>query len=128
MSTRDNKIVIRRLFEEAWNERKFDLLPEVLVPDYAEREREWAEQVLAAFPDTLFSIEEMLADDDRVVTHVIWNATHLGAFAGIAPTGARVEMPAIFIHRLEDCKAVDSLAFGGGISIYDQIKAAITAS
>jgi predicted ester cyclase len=128
MSSQDNKDVIRRFFEEAWNERKFDLLPEVLVPDYAEREREWAEQVLAAFPDTRFSIEEMLAEDDRVMTRLIWNATHLGVFAGIAPTGVRIALPGIFIHRMEDGKAVDSLAFGGGISIFDQIMAAITAS
>jgi len=128
MGSQGNKVVIRRLFEEAWNERKLDLLTELLVPEYAERERGWAEMVLAAFPDTRFSIEEMLAEDDRVVTHVIWSATHLGSFAGIAPTGIRIEMPAIFIHRLEDGKAVESWAFGGGISIYDQITAAITAS
>ena len=127
MSTQDNKVVVRRLFEEAWNERKLDLLPELLVPDYAERERTWAEQVLPAFPDTHFSIEDMLAEDDRVATRFVWHATHLGAFAGIAPTGVRIEMDGIFVHRLVDGKAVDSWGFGGGTNIFDQIIAKISA-
>ena len=127
MTTGNNKEVILKLFEQAWNDRRFDVLPELLAPDYAERERNWAEQVLTAFPDTRFTIEDILAEGDRVAVRVTWHATHQGEFAGISPTGRQLALPAVFIYRMNDGKAMESWAFAGEISIYDQIKAAIAA-
>jgi predicted ester cyclase len=125
VSAEENKTAIRRLFEEVWNERKLDAVSEVLVADYAARERNWAELVLAAFPDTHFAIEDMLAEGDRVATRVTWRATHEGEFAGIAPTGRQIEMSAMFIHRMGDGKAIESWGFGDAIGIFDQIRSAI---
>jgi predicted ester cyclase len=118
--------VIRRLFENVWNGRHLDAVTDVLAPDYAERERSWSEVVLPAFPDTHFTIEDMLAEGDRVATRVMWRATHECEFAGIAPTGRRIEIPAMFIHRMEPGRAVESWGFGGEVNIFDQIKAAIS--
>lgn len=126
MSTELNKSAIRRLFEDVWNERNLDAADDVLVPAYAERERNWAETVLAAFPDTHFTIEDMLAEGDRVATRVVWRATHQGQFDGIVPTGKHVAIPFIFIHVMEQGKAVESWGYGGKYSIFDQIKSAIT--
>lgn len=126
MSVAANKEAVRRLFEEVWNARNLDAVADVLVPDYAERERVWAEMVLAAFPDTHFTIDDMLAEGDRVATRVTWRATHRGDFAGIAPTGKQIEISAMFIHRMGDGKAIESWGFGDAIGIYDQIKAAIS--
>ncbi|HUG17039.1 MAG TPA: ester cyclase [Thermomicrobiales bacterium] len=125
MSAEESKNAVRRLFDEVWNERKLDAVTDVLVADYAQRERSWAEMVLAAFPDTHFTIDDMLAEDDRVATRVTWRATHEGEFAGIAPTGRQIEMSAMFIHRMGNGKAIESWGFGDAIGIFDQIKAAI---
>ena len=43
-----------------------------------------------AFPDRSFTIEELVACGDWVVTRYTWRATHLGDFAGVAATGKRV--------------------------------------
>jgi predicted ester cyclase len=126
LSEEQNRTVIRRLFEDVWNGRHLDAATDVLAPDYADRERSWGEVVLPAFPDTHFTIEDMLAEGDRVATRVMWRATHEGEFAGIAPTGRQIEIPAMFIHRMEQQEAVESWAFGGEVNIFDQIKAAIS--
>lgn len=129
MDVERNKQTIRRLFENAWNQQNFDVLPDLLVPDYAEREGNWMETVFAAFPDTQFTIEDILAEDDRVATRVIWRATHQGEFGGIAPTGASVTAPAMFIHLMDPQGiAIESWGFGGAVNFVDQIKAAIAAS
>jgi steroid delta-isomerase-like uncharacterized protein len=119
-----NKEVVRRLFEEVWNERQLAVADELLVPDYAEREKAWATTILEAFPDTHFTIEGMVAEGDRVWTHVIWRATHRGNFDGIPASGKSVELPAVFIHHVEDGKC-QSLIFGGAAGIFDSIKAGI---
>lgn len=127
MNAQHNKAVIRRLFEEVWNARNLDAVTDVLVPDYAKRERNWAEYVLAAFPDTRFTIEDMLAEGDRVSTRVVWHATHRGEFAGITATGRQIALPTIFIHRMEQGKAAESWGFAGALNIFDQINAIILA-
>jgi steroid delta-isomerase-like uncharacterized protein len=64
--------------------------------------------ILAAFPDLQRTIEDQLTDD---VNHVItrWTATgtHLGQFMGIAPTGKRLTVTAICIHRICGGKIVE---------------------
>ena len=128
MNAEQNKCTIRRLFEDAWNQKNLDLLHDLLVPDYAERESNWAELIFAAFPDTHFTVEDMLAEGDRVATRIVWRATHKGVFEGIAPTGTAVAIPGAFIHRMgQDGKAIESWGFGGSFSFSDHIKAAITA-
>ena len=70
------------------------------------RGREAAKQYMAmrhsAFPDTHFTIEDQIAEGDKVTTR--WTATgvHQGEFAGIPATGKRVNFMAINIHRVVD--------------------------
>jgi predicted ester cyclase len=121
-----NRSAVRRLFEQVWNERQLAIADELLAHDYAEREKVWAATILEAFPDTHFTIEDMVAEGNSVWTHVIWRATHRGELAGIPATGKALEVPALFIHRFEHGKSIESLAFGGAVGIVDQIRAAIS--
>ena len=54
-----------------------------------------------AFPDTRHSIEDLVAEGDRVVLRLRAAGTHTGHFRGIAPTGRRVEMCTTAIYRVE---------------------------
>jgi len=108
----ENKATVRRLWEEVWNSRRFDLLDEIMSPDYAEHERRFAPKMLAAFPNTQFTIEEMIAEGDRVVTRVTLHATHEGEYRGIAATGRQVEVKGAWIHRLEDNRIVEGKQWG----------------
>ena len=57
---------------------------------------------LRAFPDLVFLHEDMMIDDDRVAALCRVVGTHGGEFFGVAPTGRRLEIPAVFVYRLEN--------------------------
>jgi len=63
---------------------------------------------LTAFPDTQHSIDDLLADDDRVVLRATARGTHRGDFEGVAATSRQVEFTAIVIYRLHDGKIAES--------------------
>jgi len=130
----DNKTVVRRFYEELWNERKIDVADEIIAADCvthqlgAEREdggvprppeliREHVAAWLRGFPDLHFTIEQMVAEADRVVTFSRMRGTHTGAWQGLAPTGRKVSLPMVVIQRVaggkiaEDWVLVDSLGF-----------------
>lgn len=117
MQTDENKHVIRRwiAFADTGFPGRFDAF---IAGDYvghvggtemdvAELER--AEQAFAsAFPDMQHSIDDLLAEDDRVVLRVTCRGTHRGEFQGIAPTHRRVEFTGIVIYRVAGHKIAES--------------------
>jgi uncharacterized protein (TIGR02246 family) len=56
---------------------------------------------LTAFPDLIFLHEDVIVDDDRVAALCRVAGTHGGEFFGVAPTGRRLEIPAVFVYRFE---------------------------
>ncbi|HYG09545.1 MAG TPA: ester cyclase [Pyrinomonadaceae bacterium] len=134
MLASDNKAVVRRFYEELWNDRKIEIADEIIAADClthqlisgveesgAPRPPESMKQHVAAwlegFPDMRFTVEQMIAEGDRVVTHCRMRGTHTGAWSGLAPTGREVSLPMIVIQRIaggkiaEDWVLVDSLGF-----------------
>jgi len=57
---------------------------------------------MTAFPDLVFLHEDLLVDGDRVALLCRVAGTHGGEFFGVAPTGRHLEIPAVFVYRLED--------------------------
>ncbi len=112
MSTEDNKALVHRLIEEAWNEGSLAIIDELLSPDYVLHidapgvpDREGYKQAVimhrTAFSDFHFTIEDMIAAGDKVVLRATLRGTHTGDFMGIGPTGKPVTLTAISIRRLE---------------------------
>ena len=64
----------------------------------------------AAFPDASATIEDMVAEGDKVAVRVTWRATHKGEFMGITPTGKQIEMTNTLIFRIADGKLVENWA------------------
>ena len=60
-----------------------------------------------AFPDMRVTVEDMIAEGDRVAARVSMRGTHLGEFMGVAPTGKRVEVRALDMFRIADGKIVE---------------------
>jgi predicted ester cyclase len=54
----------------------------------------------SAFPDLVFANEDIIIDDLRVALLSRVSGTHGGEFFGVPPTGRRIEMPAVFVYRL----------------------------
>lgn len=64
--------------------------------------------MFAAFPDLRWTPQQMIAEDDVVMTFSIWTGTHNGAFLGIPATGRRVTVEAWTIDRFRDGQLVES--------------------
>ncbi len=61
----------------------------------------------SAFPDARFTIDDMIAEGDRVATKKTFTGTHQGPFAGIPPTGNRVTLTYVDILRVRDGRIVE---------------------
>lgn len=66
------------------------------------------QRILAAFPDFRLSIEDQIAEGDKVVTRVTFRGTHLGEFRGIGPTGRQVSYQGIALDRIAGGKVVEA--------------------
>jgi predicted ester cyclase len=64
-------------------------------------------EVRQAFPDVHVTVEDAIAEDDRVAARVVMRGTHRGEFQSISPTGKRVEVRAIDMLRVKNGKIVE---------------------
>jgi steroid delta-isomerase-like uncharacterized protein len=111
----ENKAVVRR-WVEAFNEGNLDAVDELLTDSYVrhdpnspevrgpEEERHLIAMYRSAFPDLRFTIEDMMAEDDRVATRLGISATHKGELLGIPPTENRLSFTAMELYRLREGK------------------------
>jgi predicted ester cyclase len=103
-----NKQRIKKLYEDCINPGRLELLTELVSPDYVglngERGpagfREVVEGLRAGFPDIHFTIEDLIAEEDRVAVRWRWTGAHRGTFRGIPPSQKHVTNTAIAIYRL----------------------------
>jgi len=114
----ENKALVRRGFEEL-NKQNWAILNELSVPDYVwhqpgrpkpltREETEQFERTLwAAFPDGRLTIEDMIAEGDKVVTRYTWRGTHKGDYLGIPATGKEVACTSISISRIAEGKVAE---------------------
>ena len=119
MSTEDNKAVVRRFYEEVMNQKKRAVLDEVFdlnvvdhfappgTPGGLEGARQTLGMFLTAFPDLHFTVEDLIAEGDKVVARATLSGTQQGAFMGIPPTGKHVTMTGIDINRFVGGKSVE---------------------
>jgi steroid delta-isomerase-like uncharacterized protein len=117
--TERNKAVIRRFVEEVQNNKDWDAYDELNDPDFVNlsspagipSDREGGKMFLAgflnAFPDCRFAIDDMIAEGDQVVTKKTFTGTQTGEFAGIPPTGKRVNLQFVDIMRVRDGRIVE---------------------
>ena len=107
-----NKTIVRRLWEEVWNDRNLDVVDEIMSPDYAAHERRFFPRWLEAFHDTQFILHEMIAEGDKVVSRITFRGTQRGEYMGIAATGQQVEVKGVWIHRLVGDRIVEGKQWG----------------
>jgi serine phosphatase RsbU (regulator of sigma subunit)/predicted ester cyclase len=119
----NNKAVVRRFIEEFYNRGNMDVADELLAPNFVARDaltgeeasredykREIAEQAVTS-SDLHFTIEEQIAEGEKVVTRYIGSGTHdLAEYEGLAPSGARMTIENIDIDRVVEGKIVEELS------------------
>jgi steroid delta-isomerase-like uncharacterized protein len=120
MSTEENKAIARRHIAELWNQGKLDVADEFYAGEFVmhdpsnpdrlpgpEGTKQMVAAFLAAFPDLHVTIEDLIAEGDKVVTRVSGTGTHRGEYLGIPPTGKKISFTGISIFRLVDGKYIE---------------------
>ena len=101
MTPDEMKARARRIVDELFSQGDLTVADEILAPDLIHHTpethvegREGAKQfVLAlrrAFPDLAATVEDQIAEGDKVVQRIRWSGTHAGEFFGVPPTGLHV--------------------------------------
>jgi predicted ester cyclase len=109
MSAEENKTVVRREQEELWNHTgDLDAAEELFAAGEAEAAKQEAADFRRGFPDVISTIEDLIAEGDKVVARWRSRATHQGDYRGIAPSGKEVEFTGISFYRIEGGKIVQS--------------------
>lgn len=119
MSAEENKAIVRRLFEELWNQGKLDVADEIFATDYIFHEpvagevrgpegfKQFVSMYRIAFPDLQFRIEDQIAEGDKIVTRWTATGTHKGELMGISPTSVQVTVTGIGIAHTDGDKIVE---------------------
>jgi predicted ester cyclase len=121
MSLEENKALVRRWIE-AYNlmfqdkdKRNLDLFDEFMAPDYFDHtnkvDREGLKLLFkiafTGFPDWHETIEDIIAEGDKVWIRLTYTGTHTGEFMGLAPTGTKVTHEGVDIYRIADGQLVE---------------------
>ena len=113
MTTTNAKNIVRRMYDEILNDRRLDVIDEIATPEYVENDplpgqgkgrdglRDRVSMLVAAL-DPHFSVEDVIAEGDRVVIRWRNAGTHADSFLGIPATGRSFDIAGIDIYRLED--------------------------
>jgi predicted ester cyclase len=109
LSSEANKAVVRREQEELWTHTgNLNAAEELFVPDYVEAAKQEAADFRRGFPDVVSTIEDLIAEGDKVVARWRSRATHRGEYMGIPPTGKEVEFTGISVYRIEGGRIAES--------------------
>ncbi len=127
MSVEENKALIRRVFDEALNAGKLSLLDQLFASDFVDNAtpeqlpgpqgvRNYFQAVRTGFRDMHVTIDDLLAEGDKVVVRTTWRGTHLGTYEGIAPTGRAINRTMIQIFRVAEGRIQEEWSEGTGLS------------
>ena len=130
MANLTNKEVVENFFE-IYNTKDYEAIYKCFAPNYKDhgipkvRSAEDAIEILKithkAFPDIKVVIDDLIEENDKVVFRGHFTATHLGEFAGMPPSGVKVEFEALEIFKLENQKVTESWGYWPMALITSQI-------
>jgi steroid delta-isomerase-like uncharacterized protein len=133
MSTEENKARQRRLVEEFINKGNTAVAEALVAEDFIgldlsagqQQGREGLIDIIAmmrtAFPDLEWTIEEQVAEGDKVALYCVWRGTHQGVFLGIPPTGKRVTVPCMVFDSFVAGKCQESRTLMDTMSLMRQL-------
>jgi steroid delta-isomerase-like uncharacterized protein len=137
MSAESNKAQSRRFFDEAFGQGKMEVINEIYdthhvnrgpgsmpgLPDGPEGMRQYVSYYRNAFPDTHFTIDEQIAEGDRVVTRWTAHGTHKGELPGIPVTGKAATVSGMTVDRFANGKIVESWGLFDQMGMMQQLGA-----
>jgi predicted ester cyclase len=133
MSVEENKANQRRVWEEVFNKGNLAIIPEFFATNYVyhgpmgmevrgpEGFRQLANMFRTAFSDVHVTVEDMIAEGDKVVSLVTITGIHKGEFMGIAPTDKKFTYTGMLIDRWEGGKEVEARGVSDMLAFMQQI-------
>jgi steroid delta-isomerase-like uncharacterized protein len=121
MSTEENKVFMRRLYEEVFNQKNLAAIDDFIAPTFVnhsaaqlgmtdgdlEHVTQFLSMVMQVFPDLHYTVEDLVAEGDKIVARLTISGTQQGAFMGIPATGKYATISDIEIFRITGGKAVE---------------------
>lgn len=117
----DPKSIVQRLYDEVWNKRKIQVVSELISPSHGlngpnfpgssigpEAYKQQVAMFMTGFPDLQFTVEDLIAEKNEVVSRWTISGTHKGEFMGIPATNKKVSVDGISIHHITNGKIMDS--------------------
>ena len=136
MSLEENKAIVLRWFAEL-DRGNLDLVDELIADDYVDHNpalpnlasgregvRQYVRILKAAFPDANHTVEDVIAEGDKVMTRVTARGTFLGECIGYRPNGNVIEISGIAVHRIANGRLAEHWAHADMAGFMDQIGAA----
>jgi steroid delta-isomerase-like uncharacterized protein len=134
MSAEANKAIVQRFYEEVFNQGREEVIDEIISADYVDyghnppgRGPEGAKQdfrnATAVFSNTHYTIDELLATDNRVIARWTGTYIHAGDFAGVPATGKPVSLTGISIYRVANGQIQETRNAVNWLSLLQQIGA-----
>lgn len=128
-----NKALLRRFYEEVFTKGNLDVIDEISEPNFIDHNpapgqepgiqgiKKSLMEYRAAFPDLQITVEDMIAEGDKVVARITATGTHKGEFAGIPATGKRASISVIDIVRVANGKAVERWGIEDNMGLMQQL-------
>ena len=127
----ENKAIIRRWIE-GYNKHDPKIAEEFISEDYVGHElgkdtkgpegfKQGFTFMLSIFPDHYYTINDMVAEGDRVAVRYTETGTHKGEMMGIVPTGKRFTITEDIFYRIAGGKIVEASALADVLSLYQQL-------
>ena len=130
-----NKALVRRVIEEAWNQGHLEVIDEIFAPDYTEHILRQGQEpgvegykgrvlaTRAAFPDLVCDVQDLIAEGDRIALRYTLRGRHDGDLAGIPASGERMSSDGMVFARFQDGRIVERWQVHDDLALRQQIGA-----
>ena len=134
-----NKDLVKRFYQEVWNERKAQCVEKYLSPSHAlvdpnaadtktgpEAYKEVLTRFMRAFSNLKFEVQDMVCEKDKVVASWMITGVHSGEYNGMAPTNKKLTVEGISIHQIADGKIMDTYSVWDTLGLMKKVGAVVT--
>jgi steroid delta-isomerase-like uncharacterized protein len=139
MSAEENKAIVSRFYDEFFNKGNLRIVNELHTPDYQHHDPDAPDPgggtegyikrnsiFLKAFPDRLLTIEDQVAEGDKVATRITMRATQTGDLPGIPATGRQVTVVSMHICRISDGRIAEEWELFDALGMLRQLGAPVS--
>jgi steroid delta-isomerase-like uncharacterized protein len=129
----NNKSIVKRFYEEVLNRGDLDTMISLVKDDFIENSPvagqapgleglvQRINALRSAFPDLRFTLEEILADGEKVVARWNFSGTHTGKFMDFEPTEARLNVAGIDFFRMSEGRIKERWQFVDSVPLLGKL-------